>query len=117
MNLGQILIYAEVGISITLGAVILLQQKGTGLSSTFGGGGFYQSKRGVEKGLLIATIILSALFLLVGLLTIVVSKTIQPATTESINIETVPLTDESGAPTIPSINTIPNAVPTGESNE
>jgi len=43
--------------------VILAQQRGTGLSATFGGGGsFYTSKRGIEKFLSIATVVLAILF-------------------------------------------------------
>lgn len=43
--------------------VILAQQRGTGLSATFGGGGaFYTSKRGIEKFLSVATMILAILF-------------------------------------------------------
>lgn len=47
-----------------LGAVILLQQQGSGLSGAFGGGEseFYHTKRGAEKFLFIATIVLAVLF-------------------------------------------------------
>lgn len=54
----------QVIISVFLILSILVQQRGAGLSATFGGsGGFYTSKRGVEKFLYIATIVLAALFL------------------------------------------------------
>lgn len=54
----------QVIFSILLCLVILAQQRGTGLSATFGGGGgFYTSKRGIEKFLSIATVILAVLFL------------------------------------------------------
>lgn len=50
-------------ISILLSLAILLQQRGSGLSATFGGqGGFYASKRGAEKVLFTATIVLGVLF-------------------------------------------------------
>lgn len=53
----------QIVLSILLALSILLQQRGTGLSSTFGGsGGFYASKRGAEKFLEIATIVLAILF-------------------------------------------------------
>lgn len=43
--------------------LILLQSKGTGLGSTFGGsGGMYRTKRGAEKMLFYMTIIFSFLF-------------------------------------------------------
>jgi preprotein translocase subunit SecG len=49
--------------AILLAIAILLQQRGAGLSSTFGGsGGFYSSKRGAEKFLETATIVLAVLF-------------------------------------------------------
>ena len=55
----------QVVTSILLSLVILLQQKGSGLSATFGGsggGGFSPSKRGAEKVLFNATIILATIF-------------------------------------------------------
>lgn len=43
--------------------VILSQSRGTGLSATFGGEGtFFHTKRGPEKVLFVATIILAILF-------------------------------------------------------
>lgn len=42
---------------------ILLQQRGVGLGSAFGGEGtLYRTKRGVERGIFIGTIIFSILF-------------------------------------------------------
>ena len=49
--------------SVLLALSVLLQQRGSGLSATFGGsGGFYTSKRGAEKFLSIATVVLGILF-------------------------------------------------------
>jgi protein translocase SecG subunit len=46
---------------------ILVQDRGTGLSATFGGsGGFYATKRGAEKVLSIITVVLMALFLVLS---------------------------------------------------
>jgi len=60
----NILSYIQIGLAILLIVVILLQNRGAGLSGVFGGGGaMYQTKRGIEKSLLIITIILSILFL------------------------------------------------------
>ncbi|MBI4975780.1 preprotein translocase subunit SecG [Candidatus Peregrinibacteria bacterium] len=57
------LIVVQIVVSILLCIAILSQQRGSGLSSTFGGsGGFYSSKRGAEKLLFNATIVLSILF-------------------------------------------------------
>ncbi|MBI2464015.1 preprotein translocase subunit SecG [Candidatus Peregrinibacteria bacterium] len=59
--------------SILLIMAILTQNRGAGLSSTFGGeGGFYTSKRGVEKILSYLTIILGALFLVSSLLAVII---------------------------------------------
>jgi len=61
----QTLMVFQAVIAVLLMLAILSQQKGTGLSSTFGGSGtFYTSKRGAEKFLSIATVILAALFIL-----------------------------------------------------
>ncbi len=50
-------------VSIALIAVVILQQNGTGLGSSFGGSGeSYRSKRGVEKIIQYATIALVVLF-------------------------------------------------------
>lgn len=58
-----VLLVTQVVFSVLLCLVILAQHKGTGLSATFGGGGgFYTSKRGIEKFLSIATVILAVLF-------------------------------------------------------
>lgn len=49
----------QVIVSIVLIAVVLLQQKGTGLGGAFGGeGNVYRSRRGLERGLFFVTIIL-----------------------------------------------------------
>lgn len=75
MNLGQILPYVQVIISVLLVTAILLQQKGAGLSEAFGGsGGFYRTKRGFERVLLIATIVLAVLFLVLGVVSVVLHK-------------------------------------------
>ena len=63
------LIVVQVIISILLCLSILTQQRGTGLSATFGGGGgFYTSKRGAEKVLSTATVVLAILFVMNSLL-------------------------------------------------
>lgn len=54
----------QVVISIFLIVTILMQEKGVGLSSAFGGGGeFYQSKRGIDRLLFYATVVFSILFI------------------------------------------------------
>ena len=57
----------QIIIALLLMISILLQQRGSEMGSLFGGGGggdnVYRAKRGVEKILFRATIILAALFL------------------------------------------------------
>ena len=61
----------QIVLAVLLTIAILLQEKGTGLSAAFGGeGNIYRTKRGLEKVLFIATIILAALFLIVALLNV-----------------------------------------------
>lgn len=73
VNVGQVLIAAEIIIAILLIASILLQHQGAGLGGTFGGeGNFYRSRRGVEKALFFFTIILSVLFAVVAVVKIIV---------------------------------------------
>ncbi len=58
-----ILTTIQVVLSLLLSVAVLTQQRGTGLSSTFGGSGtFYTSKRGAEKVLFNATVGLGILF-------------------------------------------------------
>lgn len=68
----SILPYIQIFTSVFLIAAILLQQKGTGLSATFGGeGNIYRTKRGVEKMLFYSTIGLAAVFFLAATINIV----------------------------------------------
>lgn len=63
---------AQLVISLLLILVVLLQNRGTGLGSTFGGsGGVYLTKRGLEKKLFIATIVLAIIFFAVSVLGII----------------------------------------------
>ncbi len=62
---------AQLIISLLLVGSILMQQRGGGLSGVFGGdGSVYRTRRGVEKGIFIATIILATLFFLTAFLNI-----------------------------------------------
>lgn len=59
----------QVILAVLLTASILIQQQGTGLGGTFGGeGNVYRSRRGAEKFLFIATIILAVAFFALALL-------------------------------------------------
>ncbi len=66
----QIMVIAT---AVLLTIVILLQNQGSGLGLAFGGeSNFYRSKRGAEKALFIATIVLGVVFVasVIGLLVI-----------------------------------------------
>lgn len=68
-----ILNVAQIIISIFLIVAILLQQRGGGLSPVFGGeSGAYRTRRGVEKSIFVATIILALLFLAAAILNILI---------------------------------------------
>jgi protein translocase SecG subunit len=62
--LNQILIWIQLAVSVLLAISILLQNRGAGLSASFGGdfGGYY-TKRGMEKFLFGSTIVLAIVFL------------------------------------------------------
>ncbi|OGZ44602.1 MAG: preprotein translocase subunit SecG [Candidatus Ryanbacteria bacterium RIFCSPHIGHO2_02_FULL_45_17b] len=111
----EILSYFQIGIAIFLGVTILLQQKGQGLSGAFGGeGGFYRTKRGLEKTLLIATVTLATLFVGIGISRIVFFPTIsppapseqQPAAEPAVDgdVVSVPNIDFKTEPVLPNIN-------------
>lgn len=58
------LIIFQSAVSILLIIVILMQEKGVGLSAAFGGGGeFYRSKRGIDRILFLLSVALSILFI------------------------------------------------------
>ena len=62
------LLIANLLLSIAIVALILLQGKGAGLGSAWGGGGeFYQTRRGVEKITMRLTYILIFVFFLLSL--------------------------------------------------
>lgn len=59
---------AQLLISVAVATSILLQARGTGLSSTFGGESTaYRSRRGIERTLFRLTIVLVAVFILISL--------------------------------------------------
>lgn len=67
--MNNFLTVSQMVLGITLIALILLQAKGTGLGSAFGGDmGFYRTKRGFEKLLFNATILVVTLFLITSVL-------------------------------------------------
>lgn len=65
---------AQIIISIVVIILILLQERSSGLSGVFGGseGGAYQTRRGFEKIIFIATIVLVIAFAALSLLNLLV---------------------------------------------
>ncbi|OGD95753.1 preprotein translocase subunit SecG [Candidatus Curtissbacteria bacterium RIFCSPLOWO2_01_FULL_37_9] len=67
------LIFLQIIVSLCLIILILMQSEGAGVSGVFGGsGGFYRSKKGVEKVFVFLTIFLGFLFLVLSLLQVVI---------------------------------------------
>lgn len=64
MDIQTILSIAQIAVVVFMIATILLQQKGVGLGSSFGGGdSVFTTRRGPEKVIFNSTIVLSVLFL------------------------------------------------------
>lgn len=59
----NILYWSQIAVAILLIFAILLQHKSVGLSATFGGSGnTYAGKRGVDRLLSVATVVLAIIF-------------------------------------------------------
>ncbi len=67
------LIAAQIVVSIILIALILVQDRTSGLSGVFGGAGAtpYQTRRGLEKSIYWATIVAAAIFAVLAILNLV----------------------------------------------
>ena len=71
-----ILAFGQIIVSIALIVAILLQARGTGLSSTFGGdSAVYRSRRGVERRLWQFTVVLLVLFVVFSLASFILAPT------------------------------------------
>jgi preprotein translocase subunit SecG len=63
---------AQVIVSVILIVLILLQQRGTALGSAFGQeGGYYATRRGVQKKIFWATVFFGAAFIVLSLLNLI----------------------------------------------
>jgi len=71
----MVLNIAIIIVSIALIASVLLQSKGVGLGGLAGGdsGGVYTQRRGIEKVMFYITIALSVVFLLLALISVLIS--------------------------------------------
>ena len=73
--MGQYLKGALIIISIVLIGLVMLQSKGGGMGSMFGGdGGVYHTRRGMEKTMFNFTILMSTLFLVMSLATVLFDR-------------------------------------------
>jgi len=70
----SILIIIQIIVSVLLVAGILLQQRGSAMGSAFGqeGGANYSTRRGAEKKIFWATVILGTLFVFLSLLNLII---------------------------------------------
>lgn len=66
----------QIIIAILIVALILLQERSAGLSGIFGGegGGFYQTRRGLEKIIFTSTIVLAVVFVGLAVFQLVYGK-------------------------------------------
>lgn len=63
---------AQIVVTIILIVLILLQQRGTALGSAFGQeGGYYATRRGVQKNIFWATVVFGAAFIILALLNLI----------------------------------------------
>lgn len=61
-------------LSLTIVFLILLQGRGAGLGSAWGGGGeFYQTRRGIERFTFVLTIVFILLFFIISLLNLLIA--------------------------------------------
>jgi len=68
-----ILYYTQLAVSVILIVLIAIQQRGAALGAGFGGGGeIYSTKRGAQKKIYYATIAVTTIFLVLGVLNILI---------------------------------------------
>lgn len=73
-NIAYYLTIVDMVVMVALIITVVLQNKSAGLSSIFGGGGVVTTRRGSEKWLFYATIVLGVLFVGLSLAVIILSK-------------------------------------------
>jgi len=72
MNSSIVIDIVQIISAVLLIIAILMQNRGAGLGSAFGGeGNIYRTKRGMEKNLFILTIILSVVFLVTAFINVI----------------------------------------------
>lgn len=70
----QLLPYLQIIVSLLLLFSILIQANGTSVGRSFGGGASYHTKRGAEKTLFVATIVLAVIFVSLSLLNLAINR-------------------------------------------
>lgn len=72
MSLNTILTYAQLGSAIVLIITILMQQRGGGIGGALGGSSMeFSSKRGIEKGIFYASIVVAIMFIATSIIRLV----------------------------------------------
>jgi preprotein translocase subunit SecG len=67
----NVFLIAQIVLAIIITAFVLLQAQGSGLGSTWGGGGeTFHTRRGVEKVIFVATIVAIILFAAVSIISL-----------------------------------------------
>ena len=71
--MGNYLLIAQAIVAVLVIIFVLLQQRGTALGSAFGGegGGFYSTRRGLQKKIFWASIISGILFIVLAVLNLI----------------------------------------------
>jgi len=73
--MAQILNISQIIITVIMIVLILLQNRGSGLGSAFGGeGNVYMNKRGAEKTISVLTVVTAIVFLALGVIRIVLKQ-------------------------------------------
>lgn len=73
-NISYILTLIDMAVMVLLIVSVALQNKSTGLSSVFGGGGVVTTRRGSDRWLFYSTIVLGVLFAGISLTLLILSK-------------------------------------------
>lgn len=63
--------YLQIGVAAALSALILLQERSSGISVLAAESSYYQTRRGLERVIFGATIVLTGLFAVLSLLSLV----------------------------------------------
>ncbi|MCL5012317.1 MAG: preprotein translocase subunit SecG [Patescibacteria group bacterium] len=70
----SIISIAQIVIAVIIVILVVLQENGSGMGETFGegGGGFAHQRRGMERGVFVATMVALALFIATSLANLII---------------------------------------------